>query len=348
MNFMRNINNTKRVDKVITTKQYDRSYNKLKKDHRNDVIKDINNTVDDLINLKINTQKSNHRLTGTDVNDLHIRGDVLLLYRYSNNVLTISLQLIDLTNHNKLKNSAYQKQIKKTIKNLNENKGDKKMKYMNYTPSDVNAITAEFEFKNKITEEDVRFEYEVPFETFIEAVKEYFDVHYEVTLDGRDNKIWNMLVDLGEMVDEDIIQEFIDNEDIQESLREKVKEEAEAKFDELCQEEADEEVDDEDEEDLNESYEIDKLEESDLYPILEARGVQEKDLERAANIVYFIYFDENFESGFADDMESKEDLLDYIDGDLDDRVEQLYGDEPFAANFDEDDIEWLKSILNLN
>ena len=103
-----------------------------------------------------------------------------------------------------------------------------------------------------------------------------------------------------------------------------------------------------DEEDLNESYEVDKLEESDLYPLLEARGVQEEDLEKAASIVYAIYYDENFESGFADDMESKEDLLDFIDGDLDERVEQLHGDEPFAANFDEDDVEWLKDILGLN
>lgn len=252
MNFMKNTNRLTRVDKVITTKQYDRSYNKLKKDHRNDVIKDVNNVVDDLINLNISTQKSNHPLTGIDVNDIHIRGDVLLLYRYSNNVLTISLQLIDLTDHKHLRNPNYQKQIKKTIKNLKENKGDKNMNYMNYTPSGINAITVEFEFKNKITEEDVRFEYEVPFETFIEAVKEYFDFHYEVTLDARDNKIWNMLVDLGEMVNEDLVQEFIDNEDIQESLREKVKEEAEEKFDEICQEEADEE-DDFEEEEFNES-----------------------------------------------------------------------------------------------
>ena len=116
------------------------------------------------------------------------------------------------------------------------------MKYMKYTPSGINAITVEFEFKNKLTQEDVSFDYEVSLEIFVEAVKEYFDSHYDVTLNGRDNKIWNMLVDLGEMVNEDLIQEFIDNEDIQDSLREKVEEEAKEKFDELCQEEAEDEA----------------------------------------------------------------------------------------------------------
>ena len=120
MNSIEKINNSPRVDKIITTKQYDKAYNKLKKDHRNDVIKDINKTVDDLINLKISSQKSNHPLKGLDVNELHIRGDVLLLYRYSNGLLTISLNLIDLTNHKKLKSSDYQKQIKKEINNLPE------------------------------------------------------------------------------------------------------------------------------------------------------------------------------------------------------------------------------------
>ena len=113
---------------------------------------------------------------------------------------------------------------------------------MKYIPSGINAITTEFSFENKTTGEDVSFEYEVPFEIFVGVVKEYFDSHYDVILDGRDNKIWNMLVDLGEMVGADIIQELIDNGDIQEDLREKVEEEAKEKFDEMCEEEAEDEA----------------------------------------------------------------------------------------------------------
>lgn len=309
------------------------------------------------------------------------------------------------------------------------------MEYMEYITTNENTLTVSFKFKNKITGADTMFNYEVPFEVFIEAVKDYFDKHFDVVLDGKDKNVWNMLVDLGERVNADIIQEFIEDDEIIKELQDKLEEEAHEKFDEMCEEEIEDEEDDKldesyeddevtddeisealadyqwqitdsttvgqyaqetadklgcskeqvlkvilnenpniredekmakvaglddeedeearykaigDEEDLNESYEVDKLEESDLYPLLEARGVQEEDLERAASIVYAIYYDENFESGFADDMESKEDLLDFIDGDLDERVEQLRGDEPFAANFDEDDVEWLKDILGLN
>ena len=413
-----------------------------------------------------------------------------------------------------LKNFAkrFDNKFKKTIKNLKENKGDKNMEYMEYTTTNENTLIVSFKFKNKITGADTMFNYEVPFEVFIEAVKDYFDKHFDVVLDGKDKDVWNMFVDLGEKVNADIIQEFIEDDEIIKELQDRLEEEAHEKFDELCQEEAEENddedleeylteskkteqdweneleddnseifhtvnslqskidygspyadeinqmiddihdafisgnkddlelqlstarvsfldddnedgevtddeisealadyqwqitdsttvgqyaqetadklgcskeqvlkvilnenpniredermakvagLDDEedeearykaigDDEDLDESYEIDKLEESDLYPILEARGVQEEDLERAASIVYAMYYDENFESGFADDMVSKEDLLDLIDGDLDERVEQLYGDEPFAANFDEDDVEWLKGILGLN
>lgn len=158
-----------------------------------------------------------------------------------------------------LKNPEYQKQIKKTIKKLNESKGDKNMNYMYYTPSGINAITVEFEFKNKLTQKDVLFDYEVPHEIFIGAVKEYFKNHFDVVLDGDYVDIWNMLADLGEMVDKDLIQEFIDNKDIQENLKEKVKEEAEEKFDELCQEEADDEaIEDKEDDYLDESYENDE------------------------------------------------------------------------------------------
>lgn len=243
MNFMRNINKSARVDKVITTKQYDRSYNKLKKDHRNDVIKDIDNVVDNLINLNISTQKSNHSLTGIDVNDLHIRGDVLLLYRYSNNVLTISLQLIDLTNHKHLKNPDYQKQIKKTIKNLKENKGETTMEYMEYTTTNQNTLMVEYKWKNTVTGKDTLFSYEVPYEVFMDEVRNYFDRKYDVKVDGKNNDIWNMLVDLGEQYNADIIQDIMDDADVQERLKKTLEKDAKEVFDDLCHEEAEEDKD---------------------------------------------------------------------------------------------------------
>ena len=232
-------------ENIVETSQYKQGVKQLIKKHKTETLSNLKQIIDDLCNFRITTQYSNHKLTSIDAYELHVNneGDVLLVYRYSGDALIISLQLIDLTNHKQLKNPNYQKQIKKTIKNLKESKGDKNMKYMNYTPSGINAITTEFSFENKITGEDVSFEYEVSFETFMEAVREYFDTHYNVTLDGRDRDIWNMFVDLGELVDGEIIQELIDNKDIQEALREKVEEEAKEKFDEMCEEEAEDEED---------------------------------------------------------------------------------------------------------
>lgn len=229
------------VDKVVTTTLYDKSYDKLVKDHKKDIVHDIDKTVDDLIYYRIDTQKSNHPLTNLKTNELHIRGDVLLLYKYGYNTLTISLLLIDLADHKKLKNSDYQKQIRKTIKTLKENKEDKNMEYMEYTTTDENTLIVSFKFKNKITGADTMFDYEVPYEMFIEAVKDYFDKHFDVTVDGRDKDIWNMLVDLGEKLDADVIQTFMDDKEIADDLKDKLEDDAHEKFDEMCEEEVEDE-----------------------------------------------------------------------------------------------------------
>ena len=242
-NIPNNDNHEDHVDKVVTTSLYDKSYDKLVKDHKKDIVDDIDKTVDDLIYYRIDTQKSNHTLTNLKTNELHIRGNVLLLYKYGYSTLTISLLLLDLTDHKHLKNPEYQKQIKKTIKNLKENKGDKNMEYMEYTTTNENTLTVSFKFKNKITGADTMFDYEVPFEVFVGAIKNYFDKHFDVILKGKDKDIWNMLVDLGEKVDADVIQTFMDDEEIIEDLTDKLEEDAQEKFDEMCEEEADEELD---------------------------------------------------------------------------------------------------------
>lgn len=129
------------------------------------------------------------------------------------------------------------------------------MEYMEYITTNENTLIVSFKFKNKITGADTIFNYEVPFEVFIEAVKDYFDKHFDVVLDGKDKDIWNMLVDLGERVNADIIQEFIEDDEIIKELQDKLEEEAHEKFDELCQEEAEDEEDDK----LDESYEDDEV-----------------------------------------------------------------------------------------
>lgn len=52
----------------------------------------------------------------------------------------------------------------------------------------------------------------VPFEVFVEAIRQYFDDGL-VTIDGTDNAIWNRFVDL-EMIDK-----FEDNEDFMDVVK---------------------------------------------------------------------------------------------------------------------------------
>lgn len=81
------------VDKVITHSKYKKAYNKLLAKNKNDIVKDIDETVDKLMNYEITSQKHNHPLKGKlkGYNDLHIRGDIILIYKYENNKLHLIL-----------------------------------------------------------------------------------------------------------------------------------------------------------------------------------------------------------------------------------------------------------------
>lgn len=72
------------------------------------------------------------------------------------------------------------------------------------------------EFKYPGTEEVVKEDVYIPFPIFIEAVRKFFDSKL-VGIDGTDNAIWNILVDLG------CLDNLEDNEDIQEYCKEAYK-----------------------------------------------------------------------------------------------------------------------------
>lgn len=109
-------------ENIVETSQYKQGVKQLIKKHRTETLSSLKQIIDDLCNFRITTQYSNHKLTSIDAYELHVNneGDVLLVYRYSGDALIISLQLIDLTSHKQLKNPNYQKQVRKTIKNLKE------------------------------------------------------------------------------------------------------------------------------------------------------------------------------------------------------------------------------------
>lgn len=94
-------NSNNKVDSVYRTPQFNKAYKKLVKDNRKDVVEKINETIKKLINFEISTQQHNHPLKN-NIRDIHITGDVILLYRYVNDSLIITLELHDLTDHKNL------------------------------------------------------------------------------------------------------------------------------------------------------------------------------------------------------------------------------------------------------
>ena len=85
----------------------------LKKKHENRALKELYDAVNELANYRITKQRSNHPLTNMDGHiDLHLKGqELILLYKYEGDVLTIALKLQDVANHDQL-NSYDRRKLK--------------------------------------------------------------------------------------------------------------------------------------------------------------------------------------------------------------------------------------------
>ena len=66
---------------IFQTSLYSKNYKKLIKQHRYDVVDKVDEVVEKLSRGEISSQYHNHPLTNLKVNDIHITGDVILLYR---------------------------------------------------------------------------------------------------------------------------------------------------------------------------------------------------------------------------------------------------------------------------
>ena len=116
---------------VLMTPQFKQAFKLLKKKHQNNVLKDIIKVIEQLVSFEITTQKSNHPLSD-GINDLHIRGDIILLYRYQGYGLIIDLNLLNISDHKELQKNL--KLAKKDIANIpfdleKEKKNLKKQKF---------------------------------------------------------------------------------------------------------------------------------------------------------------------------------------------------------------------------
>lgn len=136
------------VNRVAYTGQFKKNVKKLKKEHKQKIIDELKNTIQKLINGEISSQKSNHPLKNANgLKDIHITGNVLLLYKYSDEgILTITLILHNIGNHDQLNQQTNHKI--KTVSNTNVEEFD----FDKLFESNNSPLTA-FEKKAKDTAE---------------------------------------------------------------------------------------------------------------------------------------------------------------------------------------------------
>ena len=93
-----------KVNKVVRTSSFKRGVKALAKDHKQKELNKLEEIIRKLCNFEITSGYKNHPLVGAeDAKELHISGDILLVYRYVDGNLIISLELLDLLNHKELK-----------------------------------------------------------------------------------------------------------------------------------------------------------------------------------------------------------------------------------------------------
>ena len=115
-----------RVDRVFTTSRFDTNYSKLVRQHKYDTVKQLSEILDLLINLQDVSKYKPHLLNvpKRKVYELHIQGDVLLLYAYEGDML-VSLDLIleGISNHDNLNKDARKSRKISTVTNVDDNAG---------------------------------------------------------------------------------------------------------------------------------------------------------------------------------------------------------------------------------
>lgn len=85
--------------KIIEEPSYKRGYKKLLKDYKNKELDKLGEIIVKLSNKEITTQSSNHKLKSdkkakNKYSDIHISGDIVLLYRYDEKNLYLQLHNI--------------------------------------------------------------------------------------------------------------------------------------------------------------------------------------------------------------------------------------------------------------
>lgn len=131
-------------DSVISSSRYEKVVGTDKNFQRVGV--KYNHILDELMSKTIGGKYRNHKLSGVDCNELHIDGDILLIWKYYTISGKTFLFLLDIVDHDTLSTTNYNKTIKRLIK-MAENTAAIKISAQN---NNFNESIANEEFINNI------------------------------------------------------------------------------------------------------------------------------------------------------------------------------------------------------
>lgn len=93
----------KKITRVYSSSKFNTGYKLLVKKHKKKEIKTLNEVINKLINFESVQQYKPHPMNGhPNILELHISGNVLLLYSIEGDLLSVDLYLQDLTDHDTL------------------------------------------------------------------------------------------------------------------------------------------------------------------------------------------------------------------------------------------------------
>lgn len=108
------------VNRVLMTSQFFRGFKQLQKQRRFTDIDEVKKVIDKLVKLESVDSYGPHPLNASrDITELHVKPDVLLLYRYEGSLLKLDLYLEGLTNHDDLNRVAKLPCNVKYVKSIN-------------------------------------------------------------------------------------------------------------------------------------------------------------------------------------------------------------------------------------
>ena len=133
---------------IIKSESFKEGVKKLRKEHKKDTLIKLSKIINELVEGKITKQYHNHPSTNIKgrVYDLHVEDNVVLIYRFLGGAIVLSLELLDLIDHDTLMSNNYIKKLNKKLKediDIYETKNNSKVEQIDNLIEDIYNLRKE-------------------------------------------------------------------------------------------------------------------------------------------------------------------------------------------------------------